>query len=400
MTTYKYRAVSHSGMEIEGVIEAHDRDDAVIRLRESCASVLNLAEVREGITLGDPTKRRIKGKDLALVCQQFSIILTAGIPIVRAVELVAEQASDKALRELLKSVAKDVAAGYSLASGFEMRSKTLPTTFIETIRAGEESGSLELSFSRLAEYFSKRSKIRSKVVTSLAYPIFVIIVAVIVITIIMIYAVPTFTRTFESMGVDLPWATKVLIGVSDFFSKYILIVLAFIGIAIIGLRIYYHTEGGHVRLSKFSLSVPVLGRINFMNAASQFSNTFSTMLASGLPVMRALNVTGRGMSNYYLGQSVIEIIAGIEAGRRIGECMADAKRFPNLLVEMTKVGEESGSLEETLHVVGDYYDAEVEGASARAVSLLEPIIICVLAVFVVLVLLAVYLPMFGMYGSI
>lgn len=399
MTTFKYKAISHSGVEILGVIEAHDRDDAVIRLRENCASVLSLSEVKEGVELGDPTKRRISGKELALICQQFSIILASGIPIVRTVELVAEQAESKALRELLKSVAADVAAGYSLASGFEIRNKTLPATFVETIRAGEESGSLEVSFSRLSEYFSKKSKIRAKTITSLTYPAFVVVVAVIVITVIMVYAVPTFTQTFETMGIHLPWATRFLIAMSDFFSSYILIILAFVALSVLGLRVFYHTDTGRVRLSRLHLNLPVLGRIAAMTAASQFANTLSIMLASGLPVIRALNVTGRAMSNFYLGRSVGNVVASVEAGRRIGEGMEDTKDFPDLLVEMTKIGEESGSLEETLHVIGNYYDAEVESTASRAASLLEPIIICILAVFVVLVLLAVYLPMFSMYGS-
>lgn len=256
----------------------------------------------------------------------------------RTVELVAEQAESKALRELLKSVAADVAAGYSLASGFEIRNKTLPATFVETIRAGEESGSLEVSFSRLSEYFSKKSKIRAKTITSLTYPAFVVVVAVIVITVIMVYAVPTFTQTFETMGIHLPWATRFLIAMSDFFSNYILIILAFAALSVLGLRVFYHTDTGHVRLSRLHLNLPVLGRIAAMTAASQFANTLSIMLASGLPVIRALNVTGRAMSNFYLGRSVGNVVASVEAGRRIGEGMEDTN-FPELLVEMTKIGE-------------------------------------------------------------
>lgn len=399
MTTYKYKAISHSGVEIEGVVEAHDRDDAVVRLRESCTSVLSLAEVKESINIGDPAKRKISGKELALICQQFSIILAAGIPIARAVELVADQTDSKASKELLKNVAADVAAGYSLASGFELRNKNLPTTFIETIRAGEESGSLDTSFTRLADFFIKKSKIRAKTITSLTYPAFVVLVAIIVITIIMVYAVPTFTSTFQSMGIDLPWATKALIGMSHFFTNYGLVVLAAVLLVVLSLRIFYHTDTGHEKLSKLHLSLPILGRIAAMTAASQFANTLSTMLASGLPVIRALGVTGRSMSNFYLGRAVESVTAGVETGKRIGESMEGTQVFPELLVEMTRVGEESGSLDETLLVIGSYYDSEVESASARASSLLEPIIICILAAFVVLVLLAVYLPMFSLYGS-
>ena len=401
MTTYKYKAISNSGAQFEGVIEAHDREDAIVMLRESCSSVLSLNEVREESPLNiSLTGKKVKDKALALVCQQFSIILKSGIPIVRAIELVAEQANDKTLKGILKDVAKDVAAGYSLASGFEMRDQSLPPTFIETIRAGEESGSLELAFSRLAEYYMKKNKIRSKIISALAYPTFVIVVAIIVITVIMIYAVPAFTNSFESMGIDLPWATKLLIGTSDFFRANALFLGSLIVALLLALKIYGNTENGKINLARFRLKIPVVGRITLMSAAGQFASTLSTMLASGLPVIRALSVTGRAMTNEFLGMSVLDVVSGIESGRRIGECMEDSRHFPNLLVEMTKVGEESGSMEETLRVVGIYYDTEVENASTRAVTLLEPIIICTLAVFVVVVLLAVYLPMFSIYGGI
>lgn len=401
MTTFKYKALSLSGAEVEGVIDAQNREEAIIRLRANCSRILQLNEARDQTHLSFSIgKKKIKEKELALVCQQFSIILGAGIPIVHTVELVAEQTGDKQLRGILTGVAKDVAAGVSLAASFEGQNSSLPTTFIETVRAGEESGALERAFSRLADYFTKKNKLQAKIITSLSYPIFVVAVAIIVIIVIMVYAVPTFTRVFASMNIDLPFATKALIAMSDFMSKYILVILLAVVILIVGIRVYGHTETGRIKLAKLKLKIPVIGKIILMNSASQLANTLSTMMSSGLNVMRALNVTARAMTNAYHSQVVLDAIAGVESGRRIGECLAASGVFPHLLTEMTSVGEESGSLENTLEVIGRYYDAEVETTTTRAVGLLEPIIICVLAVFVVLVLLAVYLPMFSMYGSI
>jgi len=401
MIQYKYEAVTKSGITVNGVITAHDEGDAVIRLKETCAVVNKLTEVKEGVKLPESlAHRKVNEKNLALMCKQLSIILTAGLPIVRTVELVSKQTNDRALKKILNDVADDVVAGYGLAASFELRGPTLPATFIDTVRAGEESGSLEKVFARLSDYYTKRAKMRGKVISALTYPVFVICVAVVVIIVIMAYAVPTFTATFTAMGTELPLVTKILIAISNFFNSYILILLAMIALIVLGVRLYGTTEKGRVALSGFKLRLPVLGRVNLMNSVSQFANTFSAMLATGLPVLRALTVTGRAMSNYRMSKATVDSVTGITSGHRIAECLRAAGCFPELLIEMTAVGEETGSLEETLAVVGEYYDNEVEMATSRALSLLEPTIICVLAVFVVFVLLAVYLPMFSLYGSI
>lgn len=401
MTTYKYEAISASGVPITGVIQAQDRSDAVIKLKETCTIVNKLTEVSdEPDILKKAKSQKINEKNLSLVCKQFAIILTAGLPIVRTCELVAGQTEDKVLRKILTDVAGDVQGGYGLANSFQLHGPKLPNTFIETIRAGEESGNLEAAFERLSNFYAKKSKIRSKVISALTYPAFVMVVAVIVIIVIMVFAVPTFASTFASMGMDLPLPTRILIGMSDFFTKYGLILLLLIVAAAVAIHIYGKTELGGEKLGEIKLRIPILGKVQLMNAASQFANTFSTMLASGLPVVRALTITAGTMSNRYLSRSVKNSIAGVESGFTVGDCLRKEHKLPDLLIEMTGVGEQSGSLEETLSVVGEYYDNEVETTTNRAIGLLEPIIICVLAVFVVLVLLAVYLPMFSMYDTI
>ena len=402
MSTYSYKAISRSGAEISGVIKAADAGEASIKINDSIGTVTSLTEVREksGLMTEINPPKKLKDKELSLVCKQFSIILTAGLPIVRTVELVAGQTENEKLKELLEAVAEDITEGHSLAASFALRGEELPATFIETIRAGEESGSLESAFAKLSAYFEKRGKTRDKVKSALAYPVFVLVIAAVVIAIIMIYAVPTFTDVFLELGIDLPLPTKALIGFSNFMTKYFIFIAILVVAIAVGLRVYGKSEEGAINLAEFKLKLPIIGRIELMNAASQFANTFSTMLSAGMPVTRSLSVTGNSMTNAFLGQSVKHVTEGIEAGHSVGDCLRRENTMPDLLVEMTAVGESSGSLENTLGVIAEYYDNEVDVATTRAVSLLEPSIIVVLAIFVFWILLAVYVPMFSMYSSI
>ena len=401
MVTYKYKALSKGGIEVEGVIKAHDKSDAVIKLKEEYDLIVDIKEVvsldlfrrKEG-------KGKVTDKDIALMCQQFSILLTAGLPITRTVELVGVRSDNKALKHILASVAEDVTAGYSLAGSFQARAQNLPISFIETIRAGEESGCLEMAFGRLASFFEKKANISGKVRSALTYPIFVIIVAVIVIAVIMGYAVPVFTTVFTDMGVDLPLPTRLLITMSGFFKVATLPIICIIVALIVAYRLLKKKESWAIKFDKIKLKLPLLGKISIMNASSQFANTFSTMLAAGIPAVRALGITARSLPNAYMTDKILKTVGIVEQGQSIGNALRQVEEMPELLVEMTAVGEDSGSMEHTLEVVGHYYDTEVEYVTGRAVKMIEPVIISVLAVFVAFILLSVYLPMFSMYGSI
>ncbi|HHT25546.1 MAG TPA: type II secretion system F family protein [Clostridiaceae bacterium] len=401
MITYKYKALSKDGMAVEGVIKAHDRNDAVFKLKNEYGIIVDIKEVT---SLDLFTKKegtgKVKDKDIALMCQQFSILLTAGLPIARTVELVGVRSESKVLKQILTSVAEDVTAGYNLAGSFQTRAKNLPVNFIETIRAGEESGSLEMAFGRLASFFEKKANISGKVKSALTYPIMVIIVAVIVIAVIMGYAVPVFTNVFVGMGVELPLPTRILIAMSDFFKVATIPIICIIAVLIIMYRLLKKKESWAIRFDKIKLKLPVVGKINIMNAASQFANTFSTMLAAGVPAVRALGITARSLPNAYMADEILNTVGMVEQGYSIGNALRQVNELPELLVEMTAVGEDSGSMEHTLEVVGHYYDTEVEYVTSRAVKLIEPVIIVVLAAFVAFILLSVYLPMFSMYDSI
>lgn len=401
MQTYKYKAVSKDGAVVSGVVQAFDEYSAVTKIKETCSVVTKISEVQEKTrTRRELTFGEISEKALAVMCSQFSIILGAGLPIVRAVELIAEQTTDKGLKKILTETAEDVAAGFGLAQSLQKKGRDLPATFIETIRSGEESGTLDMAFRRLHAYYDKAYKVKGKVKAAMIYPAFTLVVAVVVVIVIMVVAVPAFTSSFSSMGIQLPGATRALIAISGFFSKFWALLAALAAGGAMAYKLYGRTENGHIAQTRSKLKLPVLGRINQMRAASQFAHTMSTLLAAGLPMLRAVSVTGKILDNYWIGCEIAKQIPKLEEGKTLNTCLHAAAVLPELLVEMAGVGEETGALESTLDIVGAYYDNELELATQRAISLLEPIVICLLAGVVGFILLAVYLPMFSLYGGI
>ena len=402
MTTFRYKGQTAGGAKVSGVLRAYDEFEAADKLRESVAIITKLEAVPEKkeSVLSRPVAFRVKEKELALLCSQFAIILASGLSVERCVSMVAAQTKNKYLRRMLDKVSEEVGAGYSLAQSFENNAPYLPKTFTETLRAGEQSGTLESCFQRLHAYYDRSAKTRAKIVSTLTYPAMVVVVAIVVFVIIIAVAVPAFTTAFNEIGSDLPGVTKALMAVSTFFTKWwwlLLAILALLAAAYLAVR---RTERGRAALADWSLTRAPLRRIHSMNAAAQFAHSMATLLAAGLPLPRALEVTANVVSNYTFSLAVRQVRQDVERGRPMTESMAGIECFPAMLTEMVGVGERSGALEETLDVIGGYYDNEVSVTTARLLAVLEPAITIALAVLVVLLLLAVYLPMFTLYGGI
>ena len=401
MQTFKYTAISKDGATVNGVVEAFDEYAAVAKIKETCTLVTKITEVKETKRQAKPLfEPRVKEKELAIVCSQFAIILNAGMPIVHAVELIAEQTDSKQMKKLLTAVAADVSEGIGLAHSFETQEVELPVTFIETVRAGEESGTLPQAFQRLHAYFDRSAKLKGKIQAAMTYPLFTIVVAILVVAVIMIKAVPTFVSSFASMGTTLPLPTRILIAMSNFFVHWWWLVALVIVAALIAWQLWGHTEDGRLKQHSFKLKIPVLGKLNLMRAASQYASTMTTLLSAGISIQQAVSVTAKVLDNAYVGRQLSDQLPRLEEGKPLSECLKSCPSIPPMLVDMTGVGEETGTMESTLEVIAEYYNSETELRSQKAVSLLEPIIICLLAVVVVLILLAVYLPMFTLYGGI
>ena len=405
MPTYKYSAMSRDGKKVSGVMEGFNELDAVAKIKETYSIVLQISEVKEqgkaaqflSLDIGG---NKLNDKAFTLMCSQFSVILKAGIPIRRTVELIAEKMTDKPLKRILEQVAKDVEAGRSLSASFAERGrKMLPVTFLETIYAGEEAGNLDTAFDSVSKHYTKQSKMKGKVKGALIYPAFVLVVAIIVVIVLMVKVVPTFTAIFESYEAELPLPTQLLIGMSNFFRRYWLVIVG-IG-AGLGLfyKLYGNTESGRMNLAKLQLKLPVLGNIGILNGASQFANTMAMMLNAGLPMTKSVTITSRVMTNYFFSTQIGKITARLEEGQTLGKSLRDAACMPDIMVDMAAVGEESGELAQTLTMTAEYYDAELEQATADALAKLEPTILVFLAGFAGFIVIAIYMAMFGMYAA-
>lgn len=405
MSTYKYSAVSRDGKKVSGVIEGFNELDAVSKIKEQFSIVLQVGEVKDkGIAAKLLTAEiggtKLDDKAFVLMCNQFSVILKAGIPIRRTVELIAEKMTDKALKRILEQVAKDVEAGRSLSVSFAERGKkVLPITFLETIHAGEEAGSLDVAFESVAAHYTKQAKTKAKVKGALIYPVFVLIIAIAVVVVLMVKVVPTFTEMFADLGSELPLPTQILIGMSNFFRKYWMVMVG-TGAAI-GLfyKLYGSTESGKLNFAKLQLKLPVLGNIAVLNGASQYANTMAMMLQAGLSMTKSVTITSRVMTNYWFSTEIGKITAKLEEGQTLGKSLRDSGCLPDILVDMTAVGEESGELASTLGMTAEYYDTELEQATSDALAKLEPTILVFLAGFAGFIVIAIYMAMFGMYAA-
>ena len=404
LVTYKYTAISKNGKRVNGVIEAFNEMEAVDRIRQDCDIVLKITPAGAKGEEGNFFSRDIGGSKLdmkafTLMCNQMAIILRAGIPISRTVHLIADKTTDKNLKKILTNVASDVESGRSISASFEERGgKLLPPTFIETIRAGEESGSLDTAFESISKHLDKQTKMKSKVKSALSYPIFVLVIAIAVVAVLMIKVVPTFTSIFADYGAELPAITKSLIAISNFFIKYWMLLLG-IGIAIfLFFKIYGNTEEGRLNLAKAQLKLPVLGNIAELSSASEFANSMATMLAAGLPMTKSISITAKVIENYFISQEVGKYAGKLEEGHSLGASMRENKVLPDILIDMVSVGEETGEMESTLNTIAEYYDVELENAINSAIAKLEPTLLIVMAVIAGYIVIAIYMSIFSMYS--
>ena len=384
------------------MVDAYNEIDAMERIKRTCDFVEKITPLggeKKSILNMQLGGNKLNAKAFSMMCSQFSIILNAGIPVARTCHLVAEKTGDKTLNRILNQVADDVEGGRSLSASFADRGGGLfPPTFVETVRAGEETGSVDKSFDTMHEHFDKINKLKKKLKSAMAYPLFVLVIAVIVVIVLMVKVVPTFTAMFEDLGGELPGITKLLIAISDFFRDYTLLLVAIGVLLYFVFRVYKNTEKGKLKVAEITRELPLAGPISILSSASQFASTMGTMLSAGLPMVRSLSITARTLSNYYVSKQVGKIAVKVEEGRPVGASLKEAGVMPDILVDMVTVGENTGEMEATLKTIANYYDVELDGAIASCVAKVEPAIMVGLAGIAGFVVVAIYMSMFSMYS--
>ncbi len=401
MPSFSYRALGRDGKEVRGVLQAESETAAVTRIRDNYPVLLSISEQADkknasSILQMEIGNKQVKPKALSVLCSQFAITLRSGMSIARAMRMLAGQCTDKRLRKVMEEAAKEVAAGSTVAA-LEKHQERVPLTFIETIRAGEQSGTLAQSFDRLHKYYDKSYKTTEKIRSALTYPMFVIAIAVVVVIVVMVKVIPTLAAVFADLGGKLPLITRMMIGTSNFFARWWLLMFAVVVVAKLVYGSYTKTPKGRIWKAKMALTIPLIGPINQMNASVQFANTMSVLLAAGITLDRAVETTAKVMDNALFRDEIRSMKSMIEQGRTLSDCLVGKKYFPQTMVDMCGVGEETGELEETLDNVADYYANEAEYRVQRLLAALEPTLLILLAIFAGLIVISIYLPIFTMY---
>lgn len=398
---YKYSGISLDGFPVKGIVEASDEYEAIVRIRQSCRMVKRITPKGN---LSDILSMEIgpgwlSVQTLSMLASQFSYVLRSGISLSKSVQLICQQTENKKIKRILEDAKESTAAGRSLADSlWEANSQAFPPVFLETIRAGECSGTLDQAFERLAAYYAKQHEIRQKLSAAMTYPSFVLTVAVIVVMIVMVKVVPLLTGIFAELQGELPLSTKLLIRFSNFFQNHlyhgIIVALA----AAVVFLCYVRTENGRVLWNRMKLNVPLFGKIRLMRASGQFAHTLSVMLSSGLALPQALDVTAKSIENYMLLKETVWMAERVWEGNSLGDCMWERSCYPDALKEVCALGEKTGELEPMLKAIGDYFENQADYAGKRLIARLEPVLLSILAILTGFIVISIYMPLFTMYS--
>jgi type IV pilus assembly protein PilC len=399
MPNYVWKGRNRAGLVQEGVLAADSKDIALANLRRQNIVVTGIRERGKEISVSK-LGRKVPPKTLAVFTRQFSVMIDAGLPLVQCLEVLANQQEHKSFQRILLQVRQDVEAGSTLADAMRRHPKAFNNLYVNMIAAGEAGGILDTILQRLSVYIEKAVKLSSQVKSALIYPIAVIVIAAIVVAVILLKVIPTFAALFTSLGAELPFPTRVVIAMSNFLARYfIFFVIAIIGL-IYGFRRYYATHNGRRVIDGLVLKLPILGMIMKKIAVARFCRTLATLTSSGVPILEALDITARTSGNAIVEDAIQATRKSVEGGKTIVEPLRDTGIFPNMVVQMIGVGEQTGALDAMLNKIGDFYEDEVDAAVAGLVKLLEPMMIFILGVIIGGIVIAMYLPMFTLINKI
>ena len=401
MRKYKYLITDKNGKEKHGTIEAGSEAAAMTKLKSDGSVVLELSEAADianaswNITIGNPVKK----KDITIFCKQFYSILTAGVTVIDGLRMVQDQTENKYLKAALYNVMVAVEKGDSLAEAMEMEGKVFPSLLIHMVAAGEATGNLEVAFDRICTQFDKDMKLASLVKSAMIYPVVIMVVAIGFIIILMTTVIPNFQETFEQMGEELPALTKMVVGASDFVTDNLVVVLGTIVFLIVFVVCGRKTEPGKQFTSRVSIKIPMFRNFSVKNAAAKFAMTMSTLVMSGVPLVDALEIVGNVIENRVIRKAVKDCREEVMQGIPMSEPLEASGVFPPMVTHMLRIGEETGTTEQMLDKVAESYEAEVEDATKRLTTAMEPMIIEVLAVSVGGAEGAIMMPMLSIYEN-
>jgi len=401
MPEYEYRATGRNGETIVGKRTAANREALDAILRREQLSPTRIVEKGKEIAIPKPKMvGKVSPKELAIFTRQFSVMIDAGLPLVQCLEILATQQENQAFAKALSNVRGSVEAGSTLANGLRLYPRIFDPLYCNMVEAGETGGILDTILQRLSGYIEKAVKLKRAVQSALIYPVAVVAIAGGVIFLLLWKVVPIFATLFAGLGVDLPLPTRIVIGLSNAIATFALpmIVLGVLGVW--GLKRYYATPSGRMMIDKMILKLPLLGNLMRKIGVARFTRTLGTLITSGVPMLEAMDITARTSGNAVIEEAILTVRKAIETGRTIVDPLRETGVFPNMVVQMIGVGEQTGALDSMLGKVADFYEDEVDAAVGDLLTAMEPMIILVLGVVVGGVVISMYLPLFSLIGKL
>jgi type IV pilus assembly protein PilC len=383
--------------------EGRDRNGKAVRgeLRAGGEAMVSASLRRQGILVSKIKKRRIsggkaiKGKDIAVFTRQLATMLRAGVPLLQAFDIVARGSPNPRLTRMLTDIRSDVETGTSLSAAFRKHPLQFDALYCNLVEAGEAAGILETLLERLATYQEKTIELQNKIRSALIYPVAVLVVAFVVVAVIMIFVIPSFKEIFRSFGAELPLPTLIVIAMSEFFVEHWFLIFGGIGFGVyMFLESWKRSPKMQMTMDRVLLKVPIFGPLVHKAAVARWSRTLSTMFAAGVPLVEALDSVGGAAGNAVFAEATEQIQRDVSTGSALTSSMQTTGVFPNMVLQMSSIGEESGSLDQMLGKVADFYEAEVDEAVKGLSTLMEPIIIVILGVIIGGIVVSMYLPIF------
>lgn len=398
MAKFKYRAKTLTGEKIDGIFEAATENDVMTMITSNGYYPLIVEKVVESpdIVLGKLDS--VKLEDVAIFCRQFYTMLNAGVTLNVALGILGEELPKKAMRQATLRLLERISKGESLSQAMAQEEKVFPALLVSMVEVGETTGSLDTVMLRMANQYVKDNKLNKKIKSTMIYPIILAIVAVSVVTFLLTYILPTFLSIFTDNGVEIPWTTQFLIAISDFLigNAVFLIIIGVLGAVIT--TIVGRTPRGQELFAHVKLKVPIFKKLNQKIIVARFTRTMSILTASGIPIMQALDLTSTVIKNVLIERKVLAIREAVAKGESLAESVKASEAFPSMLASMVKIGEETGSIDDILDKTADFYEEELEHQMQVTVSLVEPIMILVMAAIIGFIIVAIMTPMFEMYS--
>jgi type IV pilus assembly protein PilC len=400
MPSFAWKGRTRSGQVQEGILLADTRDAAVAVLRRQQIQVTAIREKGKEIKLLPRLPQGIGAKRIAIFTRQFSVMLDAGLPLVQCLEILGEQEENRVFKAVINQVRTDVESGATLADSMRKHPKAFDNLYTNMVAAGEAGGILDVILQRLSTYIEKAVRLNSQVKSALIYPVAIIVIAALVVTIILWKVIPVFAQLFAGLGGELPPLTQIVINASNFLGNYFPLIAILIALGVVALRKWHETPHGRRVLDGLLLKIPVIGMLLRKIAVARFCRTLATLTSSGVPILDGLEITAKTSGNAIIEDAVMAVRKNVEEGKTISEPLAQTKVFPAMVVQMINVGEQTGALDQMLSKIADFYEEEVDTAVAGLMKLIEPVMITILGAVIGTIVAAMYLPLYQVLSKI